>query len=97
MGLFSTLFNREKVNYRKMVKEGAKLIDVRTPAEFKGGHVKGSLNKPLDNLSNWSKKLKSTDKVVLVCRSGARAGMAKRQLKNLGIEAYNAGAWQNLN
>ncbi len=96
MGILSSIFNREKVDYRKLLDEGAKLIDVRTKAEFKSAHAKGSVNKPLDKISSWGKQLNQGDRVVLVCKSGVRASMAKRQLKSMGIEAYNAGSWHSM-
>ena len=40
--------------------------------------------------------LQKFEKIILVCRSGLRARNAKAILKGKGIEAVNAGAWQNL-
>lgn len=90
------LFNREKTDYKAVVDGGAKVIDVRTAQEYNSGHVKGSVNWPLDQIESWSKKLKSGEEVVLVCRSGARAGQAQSYLERSNITAHNAGAWQNL-
>jgi len=90
------LFNRAKVDYKAIVESGAKVIDVRTPQEFSSGHVKGSQNWPLDKIESWSKKLKAGEEVVLVCRSGGRAGQAQSYLQRANITAHNAGAWQNL-
>jgi rhodanese-related sulfurtransferase len=95
MGFFSKLFGGSKVDYRELVKQGAIIVDVRTPQEFKSGHLKGSKNIPLQTLSNSISKLKGKE-VVLVCRSGGRAGSAKGILSSHGITAHNAGAWQNL-
>lgn len=99
MGFFDSLFNRSTasaVDYTEKIKNGALVIDVRSPGEFNGGHVKGSTNIPLQNIANSLNKLKGKE-VILVCRSGARAGQAKGILQNAGITAYNAGAWQNIN
>ena len=41
------------------IDNGAVIIDVRTPAEFSGGHVKGSINIPLNTISQNIKKIKS--------------------------------------
>ena len=38
------------VDYKTLVKEGAIIIDVRSPMEFQSGHIKGSKNIPLDQL-----------------------------------------------
>ena len=62
---------------------------------FKGGHVKGSKNIPLPVLANKT-KARNGKVVILVCKSGGRAGSAKGILTREGIEAYNTGAWQNL-
>ncbi|NOQ70544.1 MAG: rhodanese-like domain-containing protein [Crocinitomix sp.] len=85
----------EKVDYTALISDGAVVVDVRTKEEFRGGHVKGSKNFPLQSLGGKVKELKGKT-VVLVCRSGARAGQAQRMLNNSGITAHNAGAWQNI-
>ncbi len=80
-----------------LIKSGALLIDVRTPAEFAAGHPKGARNIPLDRLERHIAELKQQGKpVVLVCASGARSGRATSLLRQQGIEAYNAGSWTNL-
>lgn len=91
----SNLFGGTKVDYRELINNGAIIIDVRTPQEFKSGHAKGSKNIPLQSLSKSISKLKNKE-VILVCRSGGRAASAKSTLSKHGITAHNAGAWQNL-
>jgi phage shock protein E len=81
----------------KLVKEGAVIVDVRTKGEYQAGHIEGSRNIPLDNITKEAAVLKNLNKpVVTVCRSGNRSGMAKSILAAAGIEAYNGGAWTNL-
>ena len=85
---------REKVNHHELLENGAILIDVRTPVEFKQGHSKGAMNVPLDTISNKIKKIEQLKKpIVLCCRSGMRSGQATAILKRNGIEAYNGGPW----
>lgn len=64
------------------------LIDVRTPAEFEAGHIPGAINVPLDQLrgqlEDICEVLREHD-VVLVCRSGQRAGQAQRALHEAGL------------
>jgi phage shock protein E len=79
----------------ELVKNGAMVVDVRTPQEYKSGHYQGSKNIPLQRLESAIQSLKGKD-VVLVCISGARAQSAQSILRNHGINAHNAGAWQNL-
>jgi rhodanese-related sulfurtransferase len=77
--------------------KSATIIDVRTPAEFKSGKVKGSRNLPLANFSTQLATLKSEGKpVVVCCKSGTRSAMALRQLRSAGIEGYNGGSWQRV-
>lgn len=98
MGMLSFLFgSEEKVDYGKLVKEGAKIIDVRSPNEFAGGHAPKSINIPLQSIKDSINKIEHFNKpIILVCRSGARAAQANGILKKAGIESYNAGAWQNM-
>jgi rhodanese-related sulfurtransferase len=44
-----------------LVKNGAQIIDVRTPAEFNGGHIKGAKNIPLQSLNQNLEKLIKTN------------------------------------
>ena len=59
--------------------DGPRLLDVRTPAEFTTAHVPGSYNVPLDLLREHRDELRQhlDQDVVLICRSGARAGQAE--------------------
>jgi phage shock protein E len=72
------------------------LVDVRTIEEWNKGHPTCAVNYPLDMVVSKAEELKQYDKVILVCRSGARAGNAKLQLESLGVKNIeNLGAWQN--
>lgn len=63
------------------------IVDVRTPEEWnEDGHASCSVNFPLDELSNHLDSLKNFQKVVLVCRSGNRAGQAKNMLESVGLQ-----------
>lgn len=73
------------------------IVDVRTVEEWNEGHAPCSVNYPLDQVLSKAEELKQYDKVVLVCRSGARAGNAKMQLEGLGVQNIeNLGPWQNV-
>ncbi|MGR3811848.1 rhodanese-like domain-containing protein [Jiulongibacter sp. NS-SX5] len=96
-GLLKKLFG-EKVDYKELVANGAKIIDVRTPQEFNGGHAKGAVNIPLDTIDRNITKLKAYNKpLVMCCASGMRSGRATSILKSKGLtEVYNAGSWVSL-
>jgi rhodanese-related sulfurtransferase len=86
-----------KVDLNELMASGAVVVDVRTPAEYKDGHVKGSINLPLQTLGNNLNKLKKDQVIITCCRSGSRSDMAKRMLKANGFEqVHNGGAWTNL-
>jgi phage shock protein E len=75
------------------------IVDVRTIEEWnEDGHADCSVNYPLDQFADKIEELKKYDKVILVCRSGNRAGIAKAQLQNAGYtkEIENLGPWQNI-
>jgi rhodanese-related sulfurtransferase len=96
-GFLKKLFGGPAVDYKSLLAKGALIIDVRTPAEYKAGHIPGSRNIPLDQIGSKSAELKKAGKpVITVCRSGSRSGMAKSKLLASGIEVYNGGAWQSL-
>ena len=64
------------------------LIDVRTPVEFEAGHIPGAVNIPLDQLEGSLDELRGAlhdCDVVLVCRSGQRAGQAQQALQAAGL------------
>ncbi|MFB4322522.1 rhodanese-like domain-containing protein [Paenibacillus lautus] len=61
-------------------------IDVRTPGEFKGNHIRGFRNIPLDQLLLSSESLSKEREVVLICQSGMRSNKASKTLKKSGFE-----------
>ncbi|WTK91959.1 rhodanese-like domain-containing protein [Kribbella sp. NBC_01510] len=68
--------------------EGApRLLDVRTPGEFHTAHIPGSYNVPLDTLREHRTELRQhlDEQVVLICRSGNRAGQAQQALAEAGL------------
>ncbi len=94
--LLKRLFKPD-VDFVKLIKEGALVVDVRTKSEYVSGHIDGSKNIPLDNIKTEIKTLKQLNKpIITVCRSGTRSGLAKSILTSAGLEAYNGGAWTNL-
>ncbi|HET8885796.1 MAG TPA: rhodanese-like domain-containing protein [Salinimicrobium sp.] len=86
-------------NYSQLLKEGGVIVDVRSKAEYESGHIKGSKNIPLQNLSSSSAIPKDKDKpIITCCASGMRSASAKSQLKAKGYtQVFNGGGWASLN
>lgn len=96
MGIFSRIFG-PSVDYAQLVKNGAVILDVRTPGEYAGGHIKGSKNIPLQSLQQQLKNLPKDKAIITCCASGMRSGSAKSMLQNNGFkEVYNGGGWSSL-
>jgi len=94
MGLLSSIFGGTKVDFKEMVKDGAVILDVRTPSEYNGGHIKGSINIPLQSLDKNLGKLKKNKAIITCCASGMRSASAKSVLKSKGFEdVHNGGGW----
>ena len=86
-----------KVDMGQLIANGAVIVDVRTPGEYAGGHIKGSVNIPLQSLGSQMAKLKKDKPVITCCASGMRSGSARAMLQSAGFtEVYNAGSWFNL-
>lgn len=98
LSFFKTLLGATPAtDYAALVKNGAQIIDVRTPGEFRGGHIKGAVNIPLNVLNNQMGKIKKDKTVITCCASGMRSGTAKNILKANGYtEVFNGGGWMSL-
>ena len=86
------------VDYATLVKQGAIILDVRTTGEYSRGHIKGSINIPVDQLKANLNRLPEKDKVIITCcASGMRSASAKSLLKSNGYaQVYNGGGWVSL-
>jgi rhodanese-related sulfurtransferase len=88
---------RARYRVPALLKEGAQIVDVRSVAEFVGGHHPGSVNIPLNELDARSQELDRSRWVVVCCASGTRSAMARHKLRRLGFErVLNAGSWRSL-
>ena len=92
------LFARSKPDFAELSRQGAQIIDVRTVAEFKSGHIQGSRNIPLDRIADQTSKIRKDKPVITCCRSGVRSASAANILRSYGFpEVYNGGGWTQLN
>jgi phage shock protein E len=83
---------------KEKIAAGARIIDVRTPAEFKDGAYPGAVNIPLPILPVKMMELEPKDTpIVLYCASGARSGQGARLLKQAGFtDVINAGGLDDM-
>jgi len=87
--IYNCQFLKEKLS------EGGQLIDVRSPIEFNNGALNGAVNMPISNFQNLKDDLNQDRPILLYCRTGARSGMVKRYLEQLGFEqVHNIGGVQ---
>lgn len=89
MGLFDFFkgpdINQGVKEYRES--DGAILLDVRTPQEYRVGHIAGSRNIPLQNIRQAINIIKNKKVPLYVyCQSGARSGRAVMELQKMGYE-----------
>lgn len=102
--LIITLFltacsNETQIKAWNMIDKGALIVDVRTPGEYRSGHLPGAKLIPLNQLSAKIHEL-GTDKnrpIVLYCHSGSRSGSAESLLKSAGFtNVINGGGYSHL-
>lgn len=85
------------VDLAELVKNGATIVDVRTKGEYASGHIRGSINIPLDQLTNKMGQLKKDKPIITCCASGMRSSSAKSILKSNGFtNVHNGGGWGSL-
>jgi len=97
MDFLSQLFNRPAINQiepaqvKTMLSQSPRpfLLDVRTPGEYKQGHVSGAELIPLNELSAKKGRIPKERDVICICASGSRSGAAARQLSSLGYKVSN--------
>ncbi len=66
------------------------LVDVRSPSEYRSGHIPGAINIPLDELEWRTSEIPTTRPVVVVCASGNRSRTGSEILANKGYtRVYN--------
>lgn len=78
--------------------KGAVILDVRTKGEYATGHIQGSVNIPLDQISSVLTQIKDKNKpLITCCASGVRSASAMRFLNSNGYtNVQNGGGWKSL-
>ena len=77
------------LNWVRDNRDRVRLVDVRAPEELEGplGHIPGSLNAPLPELTEHAKSWDRNGQYILICRSGRRSLEAARILEGMGFTA----------
>lgn len=84
-------------DWGELVREGAQIVDVRTPEEYRGGHIRGSVNVPLGDLNRSLPRIRRDRPVITCCASGMRSASAKAMLERNGYgRVHNGGGWVGL-
>jgi rhodanese-related sulfurtransferase len=72
---------------RRMIDEGAQLVDVRTEREWEAGRINGAKHIPLPELARRVAELEREHPIIVYCRGGTRSTMAAEALSEAGFEA----------
>lgn len=72
---------------KKMVEDGAQLVDVRADHEWEMGRIEGATHLPLADLAERTDEIDKERTVVLYCRGGNRSTMATEALTAEGYDA----------
>lgn len=95
MGQYPTFQQIAPQDAVSLLDEGAVLVDVREPEEWNLGRAPQAIHIPLGELGVRLAELPTDRKLIMVCRSGGRSGLAAEALVNRGLEALNlAGGMQ---
>ena len=85
--LFTKIDSISTSELEAKLKEPIQLLDVRTPTEFRRGHIKNAKNIPLTEIGSYTPATKET--LYVICHSGVRSKMAAKKLKKKGYDVIN--------
>ena len=100
LGLFTACSNvtdEVLIEAREAVKNGALIVDVRTPKEFRQKHIAGAINLPIDAIMKGNIKLPKDKEIVVYCRTGSRSRVSAKVLREQGWTVYDVatqGDWE---
>ena len=85
--LFTKVDSISTLELEEKLKTQIQLIDVRTPGEFRKGHIKNAKNIPLNEIGNFTPI--ADKKIYVICHSGARSKLAAKKLKKREFDVVN--------
>lgn len=90
--MFNLFFGNSKI--KTALRNGAVIIDLRSPREFDEGHIPEAINIPVDRIPINAARIKAMDRPVILCGHSGSLGNARDYLLNHGVkEVYNGGSW----
>jgi len=82
---------------KKLLNQGAFLVDVRSVEEFQAGALKGAINLPLQVIPTAHNLMKEDAEIIVYCGTGQRSMQAATLLKQVGFDkVHNLGSYQNI-
>lgn len=85
--LFTKIDSISTSELEQKLKEKIQLLDVRTPSEYRRGHIKGAKNVPLNEIAGYTPATNET--LYVICHSGVRSKMGAKKLKKKGYDVVN--------
>lgn len=86
-GLFNRIPSISTTELEEKLNGTIELLDVRTPGEYRSGHIMKAKNVPLDKIMNYAGE--KEEPVYVICQSGARSKRAATVLKKKGYDVIN--------
>jgi rhodanese-related sulfurtransferase len=75
---------------KQMIEQGVTVVDVRTPAEWNGGHIPQAQHVPLDSILARPRDVLKGDNLIFVCQVGQRSALAAEMAAAVGFKTlYN--------
>lgn len=87
LSLFKKYPSVTTMELAELAKGNIRLLDVRTPSEYQGGHIAKAQNVPLNTIESY--QASKDQPVYIICQSGMRSKQATRILSKKGVEAIN--------
>lgn len=93
--MFNLIFGNSKI--KNALRNGAVIIDLRSPREFDEGHIPEAINIPADRIPINAARIKAMKRPVILCGHSGSMGNARDYLLNYGVkEVYNGGSWEKV-
>lgn len=86
-GLFQSVPSISTKELEVVLTQDINLLDVRSPSEYRGGHIAKAKNVPLNKITSYRGAKEAP--VYLICQSGMRSKNAAKQLKKMGYNVIN--------